>query len=161
MHEQSILLLPNDSVEYFIMSGSNLGFADQTFDICFTINMMSHIKRSSEIFAEVSRVLKKGGFFLANFPNMSGIYFPIGRIVNMFERSLQAPVYSRWYSLGELARSLRDARLVPVRISGHMIFPKKYCPTILFEILNKLDHELSNSSLRILLGDLYIKSCSF
>ena len=161
MHEQSRLLLHDNSVEYFCMSGSNLGFVNETFDGCLTVNMMSHIKNDSEIFAEISRVLKKGGFFVANFPNMSGIYFSIGVIVNLFERSLQAPVYSRWYTLGALIRSLKGARLNPVRVLGRMIFPKKYCPLIIFKYLRELDIKLRNSNFSVLSGDLFIKSQKF
>lgn len=161
MHEQSRLLLPDNSVEYFVMSGSELGFADETFDACLTINVMSHIKNDSEIFAEVSRVLKKGGFFVANFPNMSGIYFPIGVIVNLFKRSLQAPVYSRWYSISGISRSLRYAELIPVRILGQLILPKKYCPFALFNCLREFGNRLMYSDMHFLLGDLLVKSYRF
>ena len=158
MHEQSRLALRYDGAEYFVMSGSDMGFATESFDVCLTVNVMSHIRNTSEVFAEVRRVLKKGGFFVANFPNMSGIYFPIGGFVNLFERSLQAPVYSRWYTLGALTRSLKCAGLNPVRLLGHMIFPKKYCPVMLFNCLRELDHRISNTNMCFLSGDLFIKS---
>jgi ubiquinone/menaquinone biosynthesis C-methylase UbiE len=158
MCAQSRQALYNGSVEYFVMSGLALGFADETFDVCLTVNMMSHIKNDSVIFAEGRRVLRKGGFFVANFPNMSGIYFPIGGIVNLFERSLQAPVYSRWYTLGALIRSLKGVGLNPVRILGHMIFPKKYCPTMLFKCLRELDLRMLHSTFNVLCGDLFVKS---
>lgn len=158
MHKQSRQLLPGNCVEYFVMSGSHLGFADDTFDVCLTVNMMSHIKNDSKIFTEVNRILKKGGIFVANFPNMQGIYFPIGVLVNLFDRSLQAPVYSRWYTFGSLIRSLKDAGLNPVHFVGRMIFPKTYCPVMFFECLKKLDHELSNSGMYSLAGNLFIKS---
>jgi len=159
MHEQSRLSLRNDGAEFFVMSGLNLGFADESFDGCLTVNVMSHIKNDSGIFEEVRRVLKKGGFFVANFPNMSGIYFPVGWIVNLFQRSLQAPVYSRWYSVGEIIRSLRGAGLIPIRVLGRMVFPRKYCPTILFKCLRELDRRMLNSNLSFLSGDLFVKAC--
>lgn len=158
MHKQARLLLPDGCAEYFIMNGSHLGFADSTFDICLTINMMSHIKNDSKIFTEVNRILKKGGIFVANFPNMSGIYFPIGVVVNLFDRSLQAPVYSRWYTFGSLVRSLKNGGLNPVRFVGRIIFPRTYCPAVLFKCLKKLDHGISNSSMYSLAGNLFIKS---
>ena len=158
MHDQSRRTVCNDSAACFVMSGSKLGFADETFDGCLTINVMSHVRDDSGIFVEVNRVLKEHGFFVANFPNVSGIFFPIGVFVNAFERSLQAPVYSRWYSLGRLIDSLRNAGLHPVRILGHMIFPRKYCPGVLFKCLKELDRIVSCSSLKLLSGDLFIKS---
>lgn len=159
MHERSRLSLCNDGVEYFVMSGLNLGFVDESFDGCLAVNVMSHVRNDSGIFEEVRRVLKKGGFFVANFPNMSGIYFPVGGIVSLFQRSLQAPVYSRWYSVGEIIHSLRGAGLTPVRVLGHMIFPKKYCPAMLFNFLRELDRRMLNSNLSFLSGDLFVKSC--
>lgn len=158
MHEQSRLTLRYDGAEYFVMSGLTLGFADESFDGCLTVNVMSHIKNDSGIFEEVRRVLKKGGFFVANFPNLSGLYFPVGELVNLTERSLQAPVYSKWYSIGSLFGSLRSAGLDPVRVLGRAIFPKKRCPNILFECLKRLDHWLLHLGIDFLSGDLFVKS---
>lgn len=157
MHEQSRIAIYNTNVQYFVMSGLDLGFANETFDICLTINMMSHIKDESRIFNEVHRVLKKEGFFLANFPNMSGLYFPIGALVNLFERSLQVPVYSKWYTVGKLTRSFKTNSFVPEQRLGRMIFPKKYCPAVLFKLLNAIDRLLRNPTLSILYGDLFVK----
>jgi ubiquinone/menaquinone biosynthesis C-methylase UbiE len=158
MHEQSRLLLSDASVEYTVMSGSRFGFVNNVFDVCLAVNMMSHIRNDSEIFAEVSRVLKRHGLFVANFANLSGIYLPIGGLVNLFGRSLQAPVYSRWYSLGRLIGSLRRSGLCPVRVLGHIVFPKKHCPSILFRFLKNFDLRMLDSGLSILLGDLFVKS---
>jgi ubiquinone/menaquinone biosynthesis C-methylase UbiE len=158
MHEQSRLVLHFGTADYFVMSGSDLGFATGSFDVCLTVNVMSHVRDTSEVFAEIRRVLKKNGFLIANFPNMSGVYFPIGGFVNLFKRSLQAPVYSKWYTFGHLIRSLKGAGLNPVHIVGRMILPKKFCPTILFNCLRKLDRRISNSSTYFIWGDLFIKS---
>ncbi|MFA5364142.1 MAG: class I SAM-dependent methyltransferase [Candidatus Bathyarchaeia archaeon] len=161
MHSKSKQSVPNDSVDYFVMSGLDLGFDDESFDVCLTVNMMSHIKDYSAVFAEVNRVLKKRGFFVANFPNVAGIYFPVGCFVNFFQRSLQVPVYSRWYSMRTIFRSLRCAGLSPVHTIGHMIFPKKYCPKLLFICLKEVDLKLANSRFWSVAGDLFILSCKF
>jgi len=161
MHERSRSLLSGNCVENLVMSGSHLGFDDKTFDLCLTINMMSHIKNASIIFREASRVLKKGGFFIANFPNLSGFYLPIGGLVNLTERSLQAPVYSKWYSIGNLFSSLRSSGLDPVHVLGRAIFPKKYCPNILFQCLKKIDQLMLTLGIDSLSGDLFVKSRRF
>ncbi|MDH5770335.1 MAG: class I SAM-dependent methyltransferase [Candidatus Bathyarchaeota archaeon] len=161
MHEHSRILLHGKPVEYSVMDGTDLGFADGTFDGCLVVNVMSHIRNDSEILMEVSRVLRKGGFFVANFPNMLGIYFPVGGMVNLLGRSLQAPVYSRWYSLKEIIRSLKDVRLNPVQVMGRMIFPRKYCPKVLFRCLIELDRRMLHSSFRFLSGELFVKSFRF
>lgn len=161
MHEHLRMGLHSNSVEYFVMSGTDLGFADNTFDGCLAVNVMSHVKDGSKILMEVNRVLKEGGFFVANFPNLLSVYLPIGGIVNLFGRSLQAPVYSRWYSFGRTIRLLRNARLNPVRVLGHMILPRKYCPTVLFKFFRELDRRMLQSNLGFLSGDLFVKSRKF
>ena len=93
MHERSRLDLHDDSVQYLVMSGLDLGFANETFDVCLTINMMSHIQDELAILDEIKRVMKTSGVVVANFPNMAGFYFPVGVAVNLFNRSLQTPVY--------------------------------------------------------------------
>lgn len=159
MHLQSRLNSSEFSnVEYYLMSGTELGFAQESFDLCLTVNVMSHIKNSCLLFKEVSRVLKKNGSFVANFPNSSGFYFFVGWVVNFFNRSLHGPVYSRWYSLDELFYILTSVRLRPVVIIGHLILPKKYCPSFLLPSFRYLDNILSKSKFRILLGDLFVKS---
>lgn len=156
MHEQSRSSINNSSVEYFVMSGLDLAFEDASFDCCLTVNMMSHIKNSHKLFLEVCRVLKKDGSFVANFPNLSSLYFPIGGFVNLFERSIQVPVYSRWYSVSEVMCSLKSSGLEPVKACGRMIFPKKYCPAPLFVCLKAINSKISRYS--FLSGDLFVRS---
>ena len=158
MHEQSRSSLKGGSVQYFVMSGLDLAFEDESFDACLTVNMMSHIRNDKAIFSQVRRVLKKDGLFVANFPNIGSIYFPVGGFVNLFGRSVQVPVYSRWYSIGKVVRSLRNSGLMPVNILGRMIFPKKYCPTPVFVCLKAINSQLSSSNVRFLAGDLFVQS---
>ena len=44
MHEYSRLSATPSSIDFFVMSGLDLAFENETFDGCITINMMSHIK---------------------------------------------------------------------------------------------------------------------
>jgi ubiquinone/menaquinone biosynthesis C-methylase UbiE len=156
MHEESKKEIATGNIQYFVMSGLDLAFEDLSFDCCLTVNMMSHIKNSPKLFSEVCRVLKKGGIFVANFPNFSSVYFPVGGLVNLFERSLQRPVYSRWYSVSEVVRSLRSCGLVYVNSRGRLIIPKKYCPSPLltcFKVINS-----KSSDILFLSGDLFVQS---
>ena len=140
------------------MNGLHLAFKNEAFDVCLTINMMSHIEKVPPIFQEIKRVLKSNGFFVANFPNMSGLYFPIGLLVNLFKRSLQSPVYSRWYSLKEIILFLDSVKLFPTVIIGQVIIPKKYCPVPIFVFMKLFEKKMSNSAFRYLLGDIIIKA---
>ena len=157
MHERSRSGIHDDGVQYFVMSGMDLGFACETFDVCLTINMMSHIQDERLILDEIKRVVKIGGLFVANFPNMAGFYFPVGVVVNLFNRSLQKPVYSRWYSVSAVFRLLICSGLDPVQVLAHLVFPVKRCPDFLFANLKKFDVMINSSWMRLLLGDLFIK----
>jgi SAM-dependent methyltransferase len=46
-----------------------LPFADSTFDIAFSVYVLEHIARPEQFIAEVRRVLKPGGVFIALTPN--------------------------------------------------------------------------------------------
>ena len=46
-----------------------LPFEDELFDVVFCDNVLEHLDRPEAVFAEVCRVLKPGGVFLAKTPN--------------------------------------------------------------------------------------------
>ena len=46
-----------------------LSWADNTFDVVVSNNVLEHVSRPATVFAEVRRVLKPGGMFLAKTPN--------------------------------------------------------------------------------------------
>jgi len=158
MHGQSRAGLPYGSVAFFVMSGSNLAFGDGFFDACVSVNVMSHIENIGAVLAEVRRVLKPGGAFVANFPNYAGFYFPLGAAVNLSRQSVQAKVYSRWYTFGGVFGLLRHAELEPVGSVCHLVFPVSHCPDFLFKCLAKFDAGVSSSWTRFLLGDVFVKS---
>jgi SAM-dependent methyltransferase len=49
--------------------GENIPYADSTFDIVFSSNVLEHLTNPFPVFKEVARVLKPGGVFLAKTPN--------------------------------------------------------------------------------------------
>jgi ubiquinone/menaquinone biosynthesis C-methylase UbiE len=158
MHGQSRAGLPCGSAAFFVMSGSNLAFGDGCFDACVSVNVMSHIENIGAVLSEVRRVLKPGGVFVANFPNYAGFYFPLGTAVNLSRRSVQAKVYSRWYTFGGVFGLLRHVGLEPAGSVCHLVFPVSHCPDFLFKCLVKFDAEMRSSWTRFLLGDVFVKS---
>lgn len=52
-----------------IIDGEILPFPDGEFDIVISDNVLEHLENPQATFAEVFRVLKKGGFFLVKTPN--------------------------------------------------------------------------------------------
>ena len=49
--------------------GETIPYADASFDVVVSDNVLEHLDRPLEVFREVSRVLKPGGLFLAKTPN--------------------------------------------------------------------------------------------
>ncbi|MFK7931466.1 MAG: class I SAM-dependent methyltransferase [Myxococcota bacterium] len=49
--------------------GEQIPYDDQTFDVVFCDNVLEHLENPETVFAEVRRVLKPGGVFLAKTPN--------------------------------------------------------------------------------------------
>jgi len=161
MHERNRQRNQGNLPDFYVMSALELGFADGTFDGCITINMMSHIKDNVKVFQEVRRVLKVNGVFVANFPNITSLFLPIGASVNAFKRSVQAPVYSKWYTPKEVMTALKTSQLQPTSTFGRITFPKKYCPKPLFLVLKYLNSNANGESFwssSFLQSDLYVKS---
>lgn len=52
-----------------IGTGETIPYADGKFDVVFADNVLEHLEHPARVFAEVCRVLKPGGYFLAKTPN--------------------------------------------------------------------------------------------
>ena len=59
LHEAKVLDLSTHSIPY----------ADNSFDVVYSANVMEHIQDTDAVFREINRVLKPGGRFLAKTPN--------------------------------------------------------------------------------------------
>jgi SAM-dependent methyltransferase len=55
--------------EGIVGKGEKLPYADETFDVVFSDNVFEHLPDPAAVFAEVKRVLKKGGYFISKTPN--------------------------------------------------------------------------------------------
>ena len=56
-------------VDYFVMHGENLDFAESSFDLVVSFDLVEHIPDVDRHFSEVHRVLKKGGQYIFATPN--------------------------------------------------------------------------------------------
>lgn len=48
---------------------TEIPYPDDKFNLVFSLNVLEHVQKPAEIFREVHRVLKPGGFFLSKTPN--------------------------------------------------------------------------------------------
>lgn len=58
-----------DEAALFDLKTQRIPFPDASFDVVFADNVMEHVVEPAAVFAEIRRVLKPGGRFLAKTPN--------------------------------------------------------------------------------------------
>ncbi len=72
-----------ENVEYRIIDIQNIPFEDEYFDIVIANYMLYHVPDINKAVSEVSRVLKKGGYFYAGTTGENGIMETIVKILGM------------------------------------------------------------------------------
>ena len=103
-------------LDVFVGALEGAGFADACFDAVCMWHVFEHVPRPLETLAEVRRVLKPGGIFIADVPNVAGL-----------DRRLQGRAWMGWslpyhlyhYTPKTLQAMARRAELEPV----HLEFP--------------------------------------
>ncbi len=145
-------------LELLVMDGRSLAIKDATFDGCICINMLNHVKDYERVLQEISRILKPGGFVIANFPIVSSFYLPIALHVNSFKHAVARNVYSRWFTLGQINKSFSAAGLKICRRQGAIIFPRNQAPKPIFSLLKTLDTRARNSVLKYVSGSLFVEA---
>ena len=137
--------------EAHVGSGEQLPLPSDSFDVAFADNVLEHLPDPARVFAEVHRVLKPGGVFLAKTPN-KWHYMPlIARLTphsfHRFYNRLRGrasvdtfPTRYRANSRSDLARLAREAgltvedlRLIESRPEYLRINPLTYAAGCAFE----------------------------
>src|SRR5262249_43811609 len=60
--------------------GESMPYRGETFDAVVSSNVLEHLERPAQVFAEVARVLRPGGHFLVKTPNRRHYVATIGRM---------------------------------------------------------------------------------
>lgn len=98
----------------FVSDAENLPFEDNYFDIVFSDNVLEHLDNPFEVFNEVYRVLKPGGYFLFKTPNKYH-YMPVisrctphifHRFINKLRGREEVDTFPTYYK----ANSLKDIK---------------------------------------------------
>jgi methionine biosynthesis protein MetW len=109
-----------------------LPFEDGTFDSVVCIEVLEHLWLPNEATAEILRVLKPGGTFVATTPNVAfwrrraamlafGRWNPFGDELSI-EQPWRDP-HIRFFTAGSFASMVGKAGFERVRVSGHMDVP--------------------------------------
>jgi len=75
-----------ENLEYRVEDALNLSFADNSFDLIISVDVIEHVGKPARMIEEVFRVLKPGGIALITFPSLKFpfTYDPINRILSLF-----------------------------------------------------------------------------
>jgi ubiquinone/menaquinone biosynthesis C-methylase UbiE len=76
----------NPKVTYRVEDALNLSFADNTFDLVVSVDVIEHVGQPERMVEEVQRVLKPEGVALITFPSLDFplTYDPVNRILSWF-----------------------------------------------------------------------------
>lgn len=73
--------LPNDSILLSRESGSNIPFADESFDVIISFNSLEHLHPLNSYLIEITRILKRGGRLVGGIPCEGGLAWGLGRFL--------------------------------------------------------------------------------
>lgn len=145
-----------DKISLISGDACNIPFEDNLFDGCTCINALNHIPDYEKVLNEVSRVLKSNGFFIANFHNLLSLFLPVALWVTFRETSVMYNVYTKWFTLFEVKKTLSDVGLEIQEIKGdYMIHPLSKKSLFLVKIL---DDYSRSSMLKYFSGAPFVKS---
>lgn len=111
-----------DNVKLYNASAFELPFKNSNFDGCISINVFSHLQNYERVIMEISRILKPGGFFIVNFPNLLSYFLPYGILVNLNRKSLRRNVFTHWYNLFAIRDIYFKSDLKLSKYKGRHIF---------------------------------------
>jgi ubiquinone/menaquinone biosynthesis C-methylase UbiE len=89
----------------------NLPFADESFDLVYSFKVLAHVPEIREALAEMSRVLKPGGYLVAEFYNAHSLRRLakwIGGPGRISKDRTEADVYTRWDTAKQVLKYFPD-----------------------------------------------------
>jgi len=114
--------LETGTAEITVYDGGVLPMDDDSFDAAYAILVVNLIPDYQDTFQQVARVLRPGGTFFFNVPNLTSIYFPVGCYVNLRKKTTTSNTagyrYSHWFSPKEWRAALADCGLEVETLRG-------------------------------------------
>jgi ubiquinone/menaquinone biosynthesis C-methylase UbiE len=90
---------------------TSLPFADASFDVAYSFKVLAHIEAIRDALAEMARVVRPGGYVLAEFYNTRSLRYLVKRLkpaTPISDRTTDEAVYTRYDSLEDIERYLPD-----------------------------------------------------
>ena len=150
-----------EQVEFIIANAQMLPFRTKSIQKCISINVLNHIIEYEAALSEIVRVMQIRSEFLANYPIIQSLYFPIGVYVSFFRKDIQHRVFSRWFKLGKIRTFYSKFGLAIDESRGYIspAFPfsnkfSRFVSRLIFNA-NKL---VKNSILKYVSGVLFFKA---
>lgn len=101
------------AVELEMADATRMRFNDASFDAAYSILVVNLIPNYRRMFQEVARILKPGGLFVFNVPNLMSVYALGGLYVNMRGRTVGSNSaghrHSHWFLPREWQTGLSDS----------------------------------------------------
>lgn len=98
-----------EQIELVIADANLLPFRERSIEHCISINVLNHVANYDSVLNEINRVLQNQSKFIANYPIIQSVYFPIGVYVNLSRKDIKQRVYSRWFSLSKIRISYANS----------------------------------------------------
>jgi len=143
--------------EFVKVNATELPLPENYFDGCICVNVLSHISEHQKALKGIAKVVKTGGFFISNFPNLFSFYFPYGMVVNTIGRSVRRNVYTHWYSLSSIEKIYHRAGFRIIDIKGQFHFPSIRLTQKVLPLLMAIDRSSRDSLLKYIAPTLFIK----
>lgn len=146
------------NVDYIQGTASDLPFEDRSFDMCITINALNHIPGHWKVIEDVNRVLKRGGTFLANYPNLLSNRLPVALYVNQRNKNIGKGVYTKWFNVFEVKSRLIDLGYEIQKCIGDRLLPVKFLPSIMIPLVRRTEGFVDSTPLANVCVSPFIKA---
>jgi len=127
-------------------SVTDLPFPDERFDVVYSFKVLAHVERIREAMGEMTRVLRRGGYLLAEFYNPRSLRYLVKQLKRPTAISAQTTdeaVYTRYDTLAQ-ARAYLPPSLQFRDVYGVRVFTpvsKVHDLPLLGSLFRRLEHE--------------------
>lgn len=136
--------------EYINASIYELPLPTASVDCVVSLNVFNHLENLPLALAQCARILKPGGEFLFNYPNLYSYFWPMAWHINRTNSAVGQAIFSQWLKPAAVNQQLRAAGFTLEHCVGHVHVPRALEPFKLNFLLQQLDRLSRQHPLRSL-----------